>query len=84
MTDADQALALQPLLRLQPEDVVAQRRPERLRELPGLQAQDGPFDVLGQLPPLERAEIAAVLGAGVPRVLPGQLGEIGTIGELGA
>src|SRR3989449_3515296 len=60
-----QRLPLEGLLRLEAEDVVAQRRPVRLGDRAWLQTQDLRLDILSQFAPLECPEVAAVLRAGV-------------------
>src|SRR5207249_12158540 len=78
-----QRLPFEGLLRLEAEDVVAQRRPVRFGDRARLQAQDLRLDVLSQLAPLECAEVAAVLRAGVARVPVGELREAGPLEQLG-
>src|SRR5262249_16775702 len=66
--DSDQPVALQRVLRLEPEDVVTERRPVRGRHLAGLQLQDLGLDVLRELSALEAAEVATVFRARVLRM----------------
>src|SRR2546422_6667072 len=63
--------------------MVAERRPVRVGDPARLQAQDLRLDVLSQLAPLECAEVAAVLRAGVARVPVGELREAGPLEQLG-
>src|SRR5262245_56640415 len=82
--DPSEPLALEAVLRLEPEDVIPERRAMGQRDLPGREAQNLQLDVLGKLAALERSEIAAVPGLRVLRVLLGELGEVGALDQLAA
>src|SRR5438128_12441206 len=63
-----QRLPFEGLLRLEAEDVEAQRRPVRFGDRARLQAQDLRLDVLSRLSPLELAEVAHALPACIGRM----------------
>src|SRR5215475_268249 len=82
--DPREPLSLEAVLRLEPEDVIAERGAVGQRDLPRREAENLQLDVLGELAALERSEIAAVAGARVLRVLLGELGEVRALEELAA
>src|SRR5262245_13888995 len=82
--DPREPLALEAVLRLEPEDVIPERRAMGQRDLPGREAQNLQLDVLGKLATLERSQIAAVPGRRVLRVLLGELGEVRALDQLTA
>src|SRR5262249_54581532 len=84
LLDADEPVALQRVLRLQPEDVIAERRAVGRRYLSGLELQDLALDVLRELTALERAEVAPIFGAGVLGVLARDGGEVSGLQRLRA
>src|ERR1043165_1452903 len=71
-----EGLAVEGLLRLQPEDVVPELRAIGRRHLARAQGQDLGLDLLRPLALVQGPEVAAVLGAGVAGVLLGQLAEV--------
>src|SRR5438128_5272967 len=79
-----QRLTVQGLFRLQAEDVKAELGPVGRGDLARPQPEDLVFDLLGELAPVQIAEIAAVLGAGIPGVLPCQLREVPPVDDLRA
>src|SRR5206468_10856674 len=81
--DAVQPLAFQRLLRFEAKDVVAERRPVRGGDRLRAERDDLGLDILGELAALERPKVAAVPGAGVPRMLARQLREVGALEQLG-
>src|SRR5262249_7853283 len=82
--DAREPRSLEAVLRLEPEDVIAERRAVGQRDLPGREAENLQLDVLGELAAFQCSEIAAVAGARVLRVLLGELGKVRALEELAA
>src|SRR5204863_8011302 len=79
-----QPLAIERLLGLELEHVIAERGAVRPRDLAGPQAEDLVLDVLRELAALEHTQVAAVARAGVTRLLLGELGKVGAAEDLAA
>src|ERR1051325_5635230 len=84
LSRAHQPLALQCLLRFEPEDVPAERGPIGGRDLARSEGEDLGLDVLRELTALQRAQITALLSAGIAGEGLGQLDEVPAFEDLRA
>src|SRR2546428_6905226 len=80
--DPRQPFAFQRLLRFEAKDVIADRRPIGRGDRSWAEAEDLRLDVLAELTPCERPEVAAIPGAGVTGVLARELREVRALEQL--